>query len=538
MTRIEWARRGWAWEEIPFTGRAIREAFRGEKARSLIEAQMAAHGSGIHDTLSRYRLRDALNSWHETIRSIEEFINIPLFEIEDQRSAAWLRSVRLDDAFLSRPALTFSRLKGMLSQIFEPGVVHRYLRTMIQIAVIAKSFRMHGLVDFGGGIKLDTVGGAIDYFQSRRRHMVSLFYTMPFACKGSEALPQPDALNVLLPQVELSCVSITALHFNLVQLEVIDDFNLELDETGATASHRFDTLDDQFLEPERASILAMRDLRGDQIVLPQTEAVDTIKVFSAAELRNSVRLIGATYSAFGLNDREFCAISQLIIAFSREVRNDYFVEIGKRKFQAVLSAQMAFDPGELNRLLVNVPSDYATNTNAYEPFVDRGDAVVSNVNLLSRFLYAFKNVHLGSRRRFQIHAGFIFEDMVKRDLSVMGFNVTGIRRVNRAEFDAVATFGGVIYNFQCKNNWIDLSRIESDRTLFVRYNRYLTKSYQRSLRKERAREDLLKARLGLERVEHFLISRFPVIGADPRVINYNQIHQLERIVRTGLDHIP
>lgn len=215
-----------------------------------------------------------------------------------------------------------------------------------------------------------------------------------------------------------------------------------------------------------------------------------------------MRLIGTVYSAFELNDPAFSTISRLIIAFSHEVCDDYFVEMDKTKFQAILSAQSVFDPEELYRLLVNVPSDYATNTNAYEPFIDRGDAVVSNVNLLSRFLYAFKNIHLGSRRRFQIHAGFIFEDMVKRDLSTMGFNVTDIKRINRKEFDVVATHGEVIYNFQCKNNWIDLAKIESDCGLFVRYNRYLTSYYRRGLRKERARENLLKSKLGLERIEH------------------------------------
>lgn len=203
----------------------------------------------------------------------------------------------------------------------------------------------------------------------------------------------------------------------------------------------------------------------------------------------------------------------------------------KAKFQAALHAQACLDPEEVEQLLVNAPSDYATNTNAYEPFIDLGDIVVSNVNLLSRFLYFFKNVHLGSRRRFQIHGGFIFEDMVKRDLETMGFCVTDIKRINRKEFDVVATHNGVIYNFQCKNNWIDLAKVESDRALFVRYNRSLANYYRRALIKEAKREHLLKSALGLDRIEHYVISRFPVICSDPKIINYNQIRQLEAIVR-------
>ena len=180
----------------------------GEEARSLIETQLAEHGSGVLATLSRYRLKDTLTAWHETIRSVEEFINIPLFGIEDERSVARLCSVPLDDGFLSTPGPACLAVKEILSQSFEPGVVQRYLRTVLQAAAMANSFKMHGLVDIGSGIRLDTVGAAFAYFQSRRSHMVSLLYTMPFACKGSETLTLQDALSVLSPQVELSCVSI------------------------------------------------------------------------------------------------------------------------------------------------------------------------------------------------------------------------------------------------------------------------------------------------------------------------------------------
>jgi hypothetical protein len=468
-------------------------------------------------------------SWHGTIRAVEEFINLPRFGIDDLHVRARLCSIPLDDRLLSNVESIFRAVREILSPQFEAGVVGRYLQTMLQTAAIASAFKTHGQT-FGPGITLDTVGAAVDYFQSRRRHMVSLLYTMPFACKGTDVLVPLDTLNVLLPQVEHSCVTITGFHLKLAQLDILDDFSMEIDEVGAMASHGFDTLDENFLEPERASIQVMAELRGDQIVLPPLEELDPRKIFSAAELRNSVRLVGATYSAFGLNDSDFSTMALLMIAFARHARDDYFVEIEKPKFQTMLRAQAVFVPEELERLLVNEPSDYATNSNAYEPFIDAGDVVISNVNLLSRFLYAFKNNHLGSRRRFQIHAGFVFEDMVKGDLSAMGFQVTDVKRINRKEFDVVAVHRDVIYNFQCKNNWIDLAKVESDRALFVRYNRSLTNYYRRALQKERKREDLLKEKLALDRVEHYVISRFPVIGSDARVINYNQIDRLKVVL--------
>jgi hypothetical protein len=227
-------------------------------------------------------------------------------------------------------------------------------------------------------------------------------------------------------------------------------------------------------------------------------------------------------------------MAALVVSLSRRCRDDYVVAIGKSKLRTLLRAQRGVDVDVFERLLVNRPSvDYAPSTNAFEPFIDVGDAVVSNVNLLSRFLYSFKNIHLGSRKRFQIHAGFIFEDAVKRDLERMGFALTNIKRINRKEFDVVTTLGGVIYNFQCKNNWIDLAKVESDRKLYVRYNRALANYYAKALVKEEKRENLLKGKLGLDKVEHYVISRFPVIASDPRIICYNKINDLVGLIKQG-----
>src|SRR3546814_2992880 len=81
----------------------------------------------------------------------------------------------------------------------------------------------------------------------------------------------------------------------------------------------------------------------------------------------------------------------------------------------------------------------------------------------------------------------------------------------------------VIHNFQCKNNWIDLGKLESDRRLLARYNRRLDRYYRNALRKEAGREGLLLGKLGLARIEHHVISRFPVITDNPRIINYNKL---------------
>ncbi len=55
------------------------------------------------------------------------------------------------------------------------------------------------------------VGRAIGYLQSRRRHLVSLLYVMPVACRGAIPMTGRDALTWMLPQAEISGTTITGL---------------------------------------------------------------------------------------------------------------------------------------------------------------------------------------------------------------------------------------------------------------------------------------------------------------------------------------
>ncbi|MBZ0092574.1 MAG: hypothetical protein K8F27_10175 [Sulfuricellaceae bacterium] len=152
------------------------------------------------------------------------------------------------------------------------------------------------------------------------------------------------------------------------------------------------------------------------------------------------------------------------------------------------------------------------------------------MTLLSRFLYHWKSICLNRIRRFQIRSGFLLEDSVKIALSQQGFTVTDVKRINRKEFDVVAVLGRVIYNVQCKNNLVDLSRIESNATRFARYNRQLDRYYAQALAKEEGREQLLKDRLGLADIRHAVVSRFPIATTNPRIIPYSRIGRFKEIV--------
>lgn len=175
--------------------------------------------------------------------------------------------------------------------------------------------------------------------------------------------------------------------------------------------------------------------------------------------------------------------------------------------------------------------DYAANTNVYAPIEAVGGFYRTSVTLLSRFLYWWKNICLDRIRRYQIRAGFIFEEGVAAFMSQHGFVLSGVKRINHKEFDVVAFRDGTIFNVQCKNSIVDLTRLESDMKRFARYNRTLERAYERALRKEEGREALLTAEFGMSRVEHAVVSRFPLASDNPRIIPFSRIERLDQLAR-------
>lgn len=499
----------------------------------LIDAQISAHADGILAALAPFDAASAIATWHGTIRDIEEFINVLMNGIDDDELLASLAVLPLGDVLAANPQAAIAA-RNMLAPLFGPDLARRFMITMLRITRADVGLRASGR-SLAAGFTLNVVGEAAGFFQSRRRHYVSLLYLMADACKGKKKFEPEHAFDVLLPVVEYCCISFTGWNWKGVLAEIFREFTLTSDGVGSYASHEYDPLESAFLEPETVGLLEMYTQRGDQVGSHYRERQDATKIFSAPELRNGVRLIQAAYECFGLNDREFSILARMASAFSRYCEQDYFIRIGTTRFQAMLRAQNVFDPVELEQMLVNRANDFAVASNSFEPFIETGGYVVSNVNLLTRFLNAFKNIHLGSRKRFQIHAGFIFEDMVAADLADYGFTVTDITRINRQEFDVVTVLGDVIHNFQCKNNWIDLGKLESNRRLLARYNRRLDRYYRSALRKEAGREDLLLGKLGLSRIEHHVISRFPVITEAPRIINYNRLEECAASIIASAD---
>ena len=491
----------------------------GKEAKDLIQAQITQHSEGLRNALSNFNATSALMTLLEAIRSIEEIINLPKFEIKDEKIIKEFLELRLE-AFIP-PKI--ENLYKALSEQFEAGTASRFANLVIMLPAIGLSFRMHGMCC---GEEFRTLGSAITYLQSRRRQIVALLYCIPQECRGNNTIEPLDALNIFLPIVEYSCVNLTSLHQNLVLFKIYNDYKLTMCQNSFSGNYSLDTLSISSLEPERVGITEIPFENIESGALNYRMELKPDRVFSVPELCNDLLLIDSQYSEFKLGETEFGTMSCFIVACSREARDEYHIEIGEKKLEQLMNFFRLSKAAR--RHLIYTGKDYSDAINAYSPFIQVGQKYFTTVTLLSRFAYHWKNICLNKIKRFQIRSGFIFEKQVKNELEKQGFMITDITRIERQEFDVVAIKNDIIYNVQCKNNFVDLTRISTSPNLFARYNKHLDRYYATALLKEEGREELLKKTLHLNKIKHVILSKFPIATKNPRILPFREIENFSK----------
>lgn len=486
-------------------------------AEALLLDQISQHSGGIRSTLSAFDANSATSAWMEALRGIEEFINIPMFGLDDGNIVRELLAVRLDDIMFP---VRVARAREMLVAELAPAVIGRLVQTLTMVSAIGDGFRMHGLEC---GEELRTVAGAVGYFQSRRRQMIALLYCMPSDCTGTQSVAPLDALNVFLPVVEHSCVGLTSLYRNLVLARVYDDFVLTVGPGRCHGNYFLETLDEMFLEPDRVEITEVASDRVDSEKLRQRLPLPEGQIFSTAELCNDLMTMEAAYAEFDLGKTDFGPMARFIVACCDHVRDSYYIKISSAELRCLMTLCGLSTIAQ--QRLIYCGNSFGEAVNSFTPFITVGRTEVTTVTLLSRFAYSWKSFCLNRLKRFQIRSGFIFEDEVKKALAHQGFVIHSIKRIEGHEFDVVATKDNFIYNIQCKNNLLDLTRMEQNPKLFARYNSRLDKYYAKALRKEEERENLLLTKLGLNVVKHVLVSKFPLATTNPRVMAFREISE-------------
>lgn len=480
-----------------------------------LENRITEYQARIMTALAPYQAESAVCHWLDTLRGIEELINLVTIDWNDDTFKHQLHSLPVFQLMQKQAMPQLQFIRRRLAERFTENFVNRFSNLLMQSSAIAIAFATHGLIALAN--EFQTLGSTIGYFQSRRRHFVGMLHLLPTACKGHLVVNQLDTLNIFLPVVEGNATPMMGAQYRLMVKLAQERLEISLDSSTELAM-----LDGLFLEPERVSIIEMPRSEKSSQILKEREPLLTDRLFSAAELRNDILLIEAAYAEFDLRDTDFSIAASLVRRLSREyIDRDYWIQISPLALTTLMNEEKA------SPMLVQAftchESKYMTCLSSYAPLVLLDNRYLSTVSLLGRFMYFWRARILGRKKRFQIRAGFIFEDQVKLALERQGFIVQDIARINRQEFDVVTVREGIIWNVQCKNNFVDLESVDSDAAAFARYNCSLVRSYERALKKEYNREHLLSKKLSLENVQHMIVSRFPVVTDNLRIVVFSRI---------------
>lgn len=482
----------------------------------------------IAETLAPLNPRTTIAAWFNTLRAIEECINFEFANWDDEEFEDLLYRLRLTHHFEFTPEGT--AVVHRLVSKFNPNFANRFMNLVNFGVGAAAPLAARG--HFPLMMAFSRLDALMDFLQSRRRHFISLLYRIPTACRGAEVLRPYELLDIFIPLVENNCIPLYTTQCTRNVKRARAKLGLP-----PRAFVEIPMLDQRHLEPERAPLTGMK---------PTDEAVSEIakepqepdRLFSAAELRNDILVIQAGYSEFDLAQTDFRVAAGIIRRLSTDfVECDFWVVISPSALTAIFDELKA--PPALRSALLQTGESYSECLSIYAPFVVDGETYRSTVVLLSRFLYYWRGRTLEHGKRFQIRAGFLFEEAVAEALTEQGFVVQGeVRRINRHEFDVVTIRDGVIWNVQCKNNFRDLNSLEADPERFARYNYRLARAYENALRKELDREHLLKAELSLNEIQHVVVSRFPVVTDNPRFVPYSRIGNFSDIADELMGNTP
>lgn len=481
----------------------------GPPLTTALDSEIARTVQGIAQQLAPYDPVVTPQSWHRILQGAEELINFMTEPLDDEALHDFIATMPLMMAIGPRRTWLETTIRGL----YDGGIETRMLEVLQLVQAFDMACSVHGLP-----LGPTTVAHAVGYLHTRRRRMVSLLYVLPKACQGSTVAKTSYDLVAFMTLIELAAGPLVDLTQFRMLNQVFPHFALRSDEISYQASRTAELLDPGALDAERVSVTDMV-AHGVTGAFPERTSLDPRRLLSKAEVAYQVALIEAAYAEFDLDQTSFRPVSELILPLLRGPES-HVVTAPAEPFLAAVDVLASRWPGVSRSAFVHDGADYSEALNGHQPFIRIEDQLVTNVTLLTRFLNNWKNVVLARKKRFQIRSGFLFERKVSEILAAGGFDIAQVRRIERREFDVVTTRSGVIHNFQCKNTFIDGRLIEGQPARYARFNNAVARSHRRALAKERGREHLLKAELGLTKVRHYVVTRFPVLCDDADIIPF------------------
>lgn len=486
----------------------INKTLKGEELDSFFGKQIVDLEEEYVRFLSQFDATDLFHKWREFIRHIDELYNITSLTTPDEDEI--IESCSLN---ICKDPL-FGQVVEIVGRRYGNAVQCRFIKTCLMLSAL--NYAYISTDQFYNCCR--SLREAIDRCQKMRLYYVTMLLFIPKYAKGSKKIDFKDLLNVFQPQIDMCLVNIRTAFNALMVNKCIEGYKAESHPFGLAFNFSFDHLESESLEPERLSIVDVMENMTDEEkkALPH---FGVHQLYGYDEMMEGIVLSSAVFNKYGLNEsdeyREMVSMAHDLKEF---LRDDYSFIVPQDSFNKMQEKYPHLS-------LFCDKDDFDDMLNACPAFFEFDGIYYSSVLFYQRYMENRTQRILEKKKKFQIDSGFAFEKKIKEVLNCFGYEVKdGIKRIKRKEFDVICIKNGCIYNFQCKNNYLTISQqgkgwFDFTCSAIRRLNRY----YEYALQKEDKRDYLLKEKLGVETVKSFVISRFPVITRNSRIINYNQL---------------
>lgn len=465
----------------------------------------------VENTIAKFDGECLFRSWLSFMRMQDELINIYYELYGDELEA--VMNVPIGTGFMLYNKEFFDAIEIVKYRFGEQvagrfsKIVSIYSKQNFALDCIQRNY-----------MNVRSIKDLLIYLQSRRLYFVTILLMIPIHAKGTRKIHVDELPNEFGTYIDLYLRSVTSGYQSIIASRCLDGYFAESTVLGLQFCQIYSHLEDFFLEPLMQSSLDIMNYEDKFDVSSLRIRKLRYTLYSDDELEDAFKQELACFEAYGIQDIPIVKkLQNLIVLIKPFFRDGYFIELRSSEIEGLCQV--------LGLALYSEKEDYFELLNSRMAFVRFGDTYYSTYFLLMRYIVNEIYKNLRKNKRYQIKAGYLFEDKVSHLLEQYGYRrVTRVKRINHKEFDVICQKDGIIYNFQCKNNFINVSDINTDIVNVVtRYHRRLSHYYNKALKKELDREDLLVGKIGMDKVENFVISRYPVMCSNPRVIPFNRL---------------
>lgn len=462
----------------------------------------------LKEQLFCYNTKQIFCVWFNYVRQVEEFVNI-FYELGAE-FVLGSKCIHISD----------EREMNLITSVIEETFGQNVLSRFQGLVNLFTGFTTKELIDDKVvRVPIGTLYDMWDYLQKRRLHIMTILNLIPVYANGDKPFEHEEIRNKMEEWIEGILMNITLGCHAILESKCLPDFHGEMTSRGIKFSHHYSHLEDMFMEPQRLTILDLekyRSIRFEERRCKKTKSICSLEEFDITLYNDTLY-----YERYGLLDNKKY---QSLVAFMNKMKgyfkDNYLIEVPQEDFVSLCQQHKELD-------LYRKMDDFYDMQNSRYGFVRVEDTYYSTYFMLIRYYVNYIEKLLRRNKRYQIDSGFIFEDKVKEIAAKYGFDVKeGCKRIDHREFDVVCIKDGTIYNFQCKNNYMSVSSIGVKESVKAsRYNRRLVNYYEKALNDEVDKEHHLVEKLGIDKIKHFVISRFPVMTDNEKVIPFNRLKE-------------